>query len=471
MSSSRRPTRAGTGVAERPISAEELGGEAARWIPPQDLDAERFTLGAMMVEEEILPDIFEILLPEAFYRPEHRAIFSVIRDLFDSHRKIDVVTVKAELDKLGELEKAGGLSALGEMVSRVATPAHGPDYAKIVLDQYLKREIFQASLGALRDLREQGLDGEELLGRLERRIFEIAERRIRKVRKFEEFLEDVFAYLMDIRDRSKRLQGIPTGLPDLDDVLNGLQKGNFYIVAGRPSMGKTSLALRIVDHAALVAGAPVLLFSLEMPANLITRVMLCSHCHVSLDRLQKGMISELERQKLFAVSEEFQKAPIFLDDTTDADVFQLRARARRMKRDHGIQLVVVDYLQLLTAQGAESRQREISMISQNLKALSRELEIPVLALAQLNRAPEEREGKPRLADLRESGSLEQDADVVILLYREGYYKGEEGEGQGECELIMAKNRTGPTKNVRTVFLKEFMRFEPLSSRAPAGAPI
>lgn len=430
-------------------------------VPPQDRDAEMAVLGAMLLDNEVIAEVAEQLVPSDFYFPEHQRVYQAVLELFAAHRPADGITVKAELDKTGESPQT--LEFLAGLMERVPAATNARQYAAVIKDRSILRAVIRACSDTIGEARREHVSSDELVARAEQRIFDVAQKRVGgNVRRVGEFLDDVFNYIHSLRDRSKRIQGLSTGLLDIDDAINGLQKSQLYIIAGRPSMGKTSLALRMIEHVALELQRSVLFFSIEMPSNLITRVMLCAHCHVNQMQLMKGMIEERDRAKLISAGGRFMEAPIFIDDSSDINIMELRSRARRIKAEKGIDLVVIDYLQQLHAVGAESRQIEIAHISQQLKALAKELEVPVLALSQLNRSPEGREdGVPRLSDLRESGSIEQDADVVMLLYRKEAYR-EDPDHQNVVDVSIAKNRTGPTGVVQLTFLKENMRFEPYS---------
>jgi replicative DNA helicase len=431
-------------------------------IPPHDRDAERAVLGAMLVSADTVPEVAELLQPDDFYLPEHRAVYQAILELFGTHSAIDVITVKAELERRGDLAVAGGLEALAEISADGPAAVGALDYARAVKEHALRRRMIGACLQTIREARGEGERAEEVLARAESTILNIGLTRAgSSAVPMRDYLQKVYEFIYRAGGQ-RQLMGLSTGIFELDDVLNGLQGSHLYIIAGRPSMGKTSLALRLLEHVTMELKVPAVLFSLEMPGTLITRVMMCAHCHVNLNQMQKGFITEADKQKLIAAGGRFAEAPLLIDDSSDLTIFELRARARRLKAQHGIGLVVVDYLQMLHAPDQESRQIEIAHISQQLKALSKELDVPVLALAQLNRAAEGREDKrPRLADLRESGGLEQDADAVMLLFREGVYN-DNPDVANVCEVIVAKNRTGPTDTVQVTFLKEFMRFEPIS---------
>ena len=432
---------------------------------PHDRLAERSVIGALLVAPDLIAEVAEHLLPEDFYFPDHQAAFAAVRHLFDTHRPVDVVTVKSELERRGALETAGGFDALTEMAADVPGAAGAVEYAQTVKDHARRRRMIQVCLQGIRDARTEGAAVDEALAQAQQDILNISDAHDRtRARPLQEYLLDVCRIIYAASDRQTRLSGLSTGLFELDDKINGLQPGHLYIVAGRPSMGKTSLALRIAEHVALEQGVPTAMFSLEMAGKLLTQVMLCAHCHVSMQNIQKGFLTTAERDKLLRAAGTFENAPLYIDDASDTTILQLRMRARRLKAQYDIGLVVIDYLQLLhTGESVESRQVEISQISRQMKSMAKELSVPVIGLAQLNREAEKREDhKPRLADLRESGSLEQDADVVMLLFREAAYKGGEEDGDNIAEIIVAKNRTGPIGSVQATFLKEFMRFEPIS---------
>jgi replicative DNA helicase len=351
-----------------------------------------------------------------------------------------------------------------EILAATPSAAFAAKHARIVREKAVLRALVRVGQSILREAAEGPGDTDDLIGRIEHMLFEVAQHgQQRRARPVHEFLEETYRYIYEYQNR--RLLGLSTGIYELNEVLNGLQPGYFYVVAGRPSMGKTSLALRLLEEVTMGPDpVPALFVSLEMPGEVIARILLCSRCHVSVHKLHQGMISKEEQKRLLEHSHLLDRAPLLLDDSPDLTIHELRARARRLRSDpkHPIRLVVVDYLQLLRAPEAESRQLEISEISRGLKAMAKDMNIPVVALAQLNRQPEGREGhKPRLADLRESGSIEQDADVVMLLYREEYYN-PDTERKNIADIIIAKNRTGPTGEVQAVFHAPLMRFEPLA---------
>lgn len=439
--------------------ADTLPGRA----PPHSIEAEMSLLGSMMLDSDVAGEVIEIVDKQSFHEPRHQLIFDALVDLFLARRKLDLVTLKAELEKRGILEVVGGIEYCESLVVQVPTSAHAAEYAHIIREKAVLRQLLRTCESVIREVREGGEDPDKLLDRAQALIFEVAAKRgVQPVEKLSEILKRTFQQIADIHDRKARLLGLATGFYELDDLLSGLQQSHLYIIAGRPSMGKTSLAMKIAENVAVELKKPVLFFSLEMAASQIAQQMLCSHCRVDSHRLRTGLLAENEYQKLNLGAGALAEAPILIDDSADLSILEIRARARRQKAEHpDMGLVIIDYLQKVHAK-SESREREVAVISSQLKSLAKELEIPVICLAQLNRRPEGREGnQPQLSDLRESGSIEQDADVVMLLYREDYYN-RETEHKNTCDIIVAKNRTGPTDNVKLAFIKEYTRFENLA---------
>jgi replicative DNA helicase len=435
---------------------------------PFSPEAEMSVLGAMMLDSEVAGEVIEIIDSHAFHEPRHQLIFDALVDLYLARRKLDLVTLKAELEKRGTIEVVGGIEYCESLVVQVPTAAHAAEYAGIIREKAVLRQLLRTCESVIREVREGGEDPDKLLDRAQALIFEVAAKRgAQPVEKLSDILKRTFQQIADIHDRKARLLGLATGFYELDDLLSGLQGSHLYIIAGRPSMGKTSLAMKIGEHVAVELKKPVLFYSLEMAASQIAQQMLCSHCRVDSHRLRTGMLSESEYQKLNLGAGALAEAPMLIDDSADLSILEIRARARRQKAEHpDLGLVIVDYLQKVHAK-SESREREVAVISSQLKSLAKELEIPVICLAQLNRNPEGREGnKPQLSDLRESGSIEQDADVVMLLYREDYYD-RQTDQKNTCDIIVAKNRTGPTNDVKLAFIKEYTRFENLAVQPPA----
>ncbi len=462
-----------TPAARNPVAPAEVLRPATGVLTdqlPRSLEAEMALLGAMIYDNEVIGDVVEIVnAREMFAYPAHQAIFEAVLKLHLGRKPIDLVVLKEELAKDRKLEAVGGAEYLASLVETMPTAANAPEYARTVHDKFVLRNIIETCSKIVHQATSVTGDVDQVRNEAERALFQALARGEKgTVRTMGDILRETFQQIEDIRDRKSRLLGAPSGFYELDDVTSGLQDGQLYIIAGRPSMGKTSLAMSMIENVALREQKPVLFFSLEMAASQIAQSMLCSHARVDSSLLRSGRVSEEDYQRLVLAAGALHEAKIFVDDSADLSALEVRTRARRMKAKEGIKMVVVDYLQKMHArQGMrlpESRQLEISMISSNLKALAKELNLPVIALAQLNRQPEGREDrKPMLSDLRESGSIEQDADVVMLLYREDYYN-PDSERKGVCEIMVVKNRTGPTRNVDLAFLKQFTRFENLATR-------
>ncbi|HXG60183.1 MAG TPA: replicative DNA helicase [Planctomycetota bacterium] len=437
---------------------------------PQSREAEMALLGAMIYDNEIIGDVVELVNQrEMFAFPAHQTIFEAILRLHLDRKPIDLVVLRDELARDRRLESVGGAEYLASLVGNLPDSAHAPEYARTVYEKFVLRNIIETCNRIVHQATQVTEDVEAVREEAERALFQALARGEKgTVRTMTDILHETFQKIQDFHDRKGRLLGMPTGFYELDDLLSGLQAGQLYIIAGRPSMGKTSLAMSIIENVALKEQKRVLFFSLEMAAEQIAQQMLCSHTRVPSHLLRTGKISEEDYYRLTLAAGTLSEARIFIDDSADLSALEVRTRARRMKAKEGLDLVVVDYLQKMHARqgnrAPESRQLEIAMISSNLKAMAKELNVPVIALAQLNRAPEGREDrKPMLSDLRESGAIEQDADAVMLLYREEYYN-PDTEKKGVAEVILAKNRTGPTDTVELAFLKDFTRFENLAAR-------
>jgi len=432
-------------------------------VPPHNIDAEMSLLGAMMLDRDAISNILPIVNREnatAFYRPGHEQLFHVLIDIYDAAKsEIDLVTVQDELTRRDLLDHVGGVPYLVQLAESVPSIAHAEHYARIVRDKAILRDLIRSAddIGNIAYADNQPAD--ELLDLAEQKLFSVTERRVsRQASQLRELL--VRLYEQVEQRGEKHLSGLPTGFTELDDLTTGFQAGDFIIVAGRPSMGKTALGLTICEHLAATEHTPVVFFSMEMSNQQVAQRVLCSKGRVDSHAFRKGMIGEDVMQHLSFVCEELSNAPFYVDDTPGMSVLELRAKARRLVRQHDIKAVFVDYIQLMRSTGAESRQQEISMISAGLKALGRELNIPVIAMAQLNRQAEGREGhRPRMSDLRESGALEQDADVILLIHREEYYKPQNLDAQGIAEIIIAKQRNGPTDTIKLHFNKKLTRFD------------
>lgn len=426
------------------------------------------TLGSMLFDNEAIGPAAEILKPDMFAFPAHRIIWDAIIMLYLDRKPIDLVVIRDALSKNKQLEIVGGADYLMTLVEGVPNAGSVETYARIVRDKWTLRSIMDSCQKVVQHIITTNENVDEVREEAEKALFQaLAKTEQSSARGMREIMHEIFATIQDIHDRKSRLLGLATGFYELDDITSGLQAGQLYIIAGRPSMGKTSLAMNITEHVAIREGKPVGVFSLEMSAQQLAQSLLCSHARVDSSLLRTGRTSEEEFQKLVMGAGAFNDTTIIIDDAADLSALELRTKARRMKMLHNVDLIVVDYLQKMNArQGnrySESRQVEISTISSNLKAIAKELKVPVVALAQINRGPEGREDRrPMLSDLRESGAIEQDADVVALLYREEYYK-PDTEKKGVAEIIVAKNRTGPTGTIELAFIKQYTRFENLAS--------
>jgi replicative DNA helicase len=445
---------------------------------PESLEAEAAVLGSMLIDPECISDVLEQLKDaEAFYRIEHRIIFDALVVLYEKNKGtgLDAVLLRDELEKRKQLEEVGGVEYLARILDSVPSSANVMYYAGIVKDKQLLREM----IAAASDILEMGFDGggesSEKLDEAERKIFAVTDK---KISGSASLLKDLVtrSYELIERREGSHVTGLPTGYYELDDLMCGLQGGEMIIIAGRPSMGKTSLALNIAEHIGLIERLPVAIFSLETGRQQLAERFLCSASATDAQKVRKGLLDTEHYQQLVKACGELSEAPIYIDDTSTLTPLELRAKSRRLKSQHDIRCIIVDYLQLMHLGGrVESRQQEITTISRYIKALARELNIPVVVLSQLNRSPEGREGhRPRMSDLRESGSIEQDADVVMLLHREDYYhRGERDyEPDNKANLIIAKQRNGPTGTVELVFRERITRFENAShaESAEGGVP-
>ena len=438
-------------------------------LPPHSVEAEMCLLASMMLDREIIGQVVQLIDRDAFFQADHQIIHDILIDLYDKNRPIDAVIVREELIKRQLLDDVGGVAYLGQILSSVPSAAHGLHYASIVREKALLRQLIGASNDILREAYAPHEQAEMVLDNAEKRIFKIAEKKVGgSMVPIEDVLHEVFE---SIENRGQR--GLETGFYDLDDMLNGLQNGEMIIVAARPSMGKTSLAMNMIEGLAADRRLPCGVFSLEMSKQQLAQRMLCSRGNIDSHKLRKGMLQSHEYQKLASVVGELAKAPIWVDDSASLTPLELRAKARRLKLQHDVKCIMIDYMQLMDNPGPENRQQQISEISRAIKSVARELDIPVIALSQLNRATEGREGhRPRMSDLRESGSIEQDADVVMLLHREDYYRMAEPDFQPDniAEIIIAKQRNGPTGTVKLTFDSRSTRFHNLSAQSDI-API
>jgi len=428
-------------------------------VPPQDIEAEASCLSSILLSKEALLKVTEILQPEDFYMDSHRTIFGVILDLERKNHPIDLVTVKQRLTDLGQLEKTGGDAALVDIYRTVSTSANAEFYAKRVRELSLRRRLIEVSHSVIEKCYDSARDTYELMDEVERDIFRVTERRITSdFRDIAAVMHETMETIGKMYETKKAVTGVGTGFTDIDEMLTGLHGSELIIIASRPGMGKTALALNIANHIALKEKMPFLFFSLEMPASQLGMRLLCIDSVVDSQRVRTGHISGEELRKLIQSASRLEKTQLMIDDTPAINVFEIRAKARRIAQKTKLGAIVVDYMQLITSLSRVDRHLQIAEISRSLKQLARELSVPVIALSQLSRAVESRtDQRPQLSDLRESGAIEQDADVVMFIYREDKVK-RETENKGIAEIIVAKQRNGPTGIVNLKFWEQYTKF-------------
>ena len=436
-------------------------------IPPQATDLEEVVLGALMLEKEAVNEVIDILSPEAFYLDKHQKIFAAIKALFGKSEPIDILTVTNELKQRGELEMVGGAYYISKLTNRVVSAANIEYHARIIMQKHIQRQLIMLSSDLIHEAFEDTTDVFDLLDKAESNLFQINENNLRRsYDSMQDLVSRAINEIQNAKNADNKLRGVPSGYTALDEITQGWQKSDLIILAARPSMGKTAFALNLARNAAVMHHRPVAFFSLEMSSvQLVTR-LISTETSLTADKLRKGDLAEYEWQQLNTKVTPLTDAPIFIDDTPQLSVFELRAKCRRLKQQHDIQMVFVDYLQLMTAKGDKglNREQEISTISRSLKSLAKELEIPVLALSQLSRSVEQRPGskKPILSDLRESGAIEQDADMVMFIYRPEYYKDgvdSEDKPKGYTVIDIAKHRNGKLGEVELRFVGQYARFE------------
>lgn len=439
-------------------------------IPPQNIEAEQAVLGAMLIKKEAVIEAMEILRPEDFYRDAHRVVFEAIMAVFQNDSAVDMITVTEQLKKSDLLDKAGGVAGVTALANAVPTAANVVYHAKIVREKAELRELINAGSEITGWAFEDSDDVDAVMDKAEKRILEVTARE--NSADFTPMKDIVISVFKQIEERSTNkggLTGVASGFTDLDRLTSGFQPSDLILVAARPSMGKTAFTLNIASYVAVHLDKPVAFFSLEMSKEQLAQRMLCSEGGIDSQRLRNGDMKDEDWEHVIAAADRLTYAPVFIDDTPGITVMELRSKARRIKAEHGLSMVIIDYLQLMSGKGSkngDNRQQEISEISRSLKALARELKVPVIALSQLSRSVESRQVKrPMLSDLRESGSLEQDADIVMFLYREDYYD-KETEQQNVTEVIVAKHRNGPIDTVRLYFDKEFTRFANFAGNIP-----
>lgn len=435
-------------------------------IPPQAVEVEEAVLGALMLEREAFIGVADVLIEESFYKEEHRTIFKVIKELSMEDKPVDLLIITQELKNRGLLEQVGGPVYITQLTSKVATAAHLEFHARIIAQKYIQRELIRACSEIQANAYDETKDVDELINQAESAIFKISEGNIKKdTQPIKPILKEAVHLIQEASKRDDGLSGVPSGFSGVDRVTSGWQKTDLIIIAARPAMGKTAFILSMTRNMAVQFKVPVAVFSLEMASIQLVNRLIASESELGSEKIKKGTLIGDDWNRLNGAIQVLDEAPIFIDDTPALSIFEFRAKCRRLKMQHDIGMVLVDYLQLMTA-GTDtrgSREQEVSMISRSLKAIAKELNVPIIALSQLNRSVESREGKrPQLSDLRESGAIEQDADMVIFIHRPEYYgltEDEEGNSlRGIAEIIIAKHRNGAVEDVKLAFRKELARF-------------
>ncbi|MDY6011991.1 replicative DNA helicase [Clostridium sp.] len=431
---------------------------------PQSIEAEQSVIGSMIIDRSAIAQAAEGLDEEDFYRDSHKVLFKSIIDMFKKDMAVDLVTVLEHLKASDTLDRAGGVTYVTEITSSVPTTANLASYIKIVQEKSTLRKLIKASTSIIEESYNKQGEVENVLDSAEKRIFDIAEKRTASdFEPLNQVLERGFIEIERLFNNKGEITGVGSGFIDLDAKTSGFQKGDMVLIAARPSMGKTTFALNIAEHAALREGKSVVIFSLEMSKEQLAYKLLCSEANVDMLKLRTGTLDDKDWENIARATGPLSKAKIYIDDTAGVSVMEMRSKCRRLKVEYGIDLILIDYLQLMSGSSSESRQQEVSEISRSIKALAKEMECPVIALSQLSRAPEQRaDHRPMLSDLRESGSIEQDADLVMFLYRDEYYNKEtEDKNVGEC--IIAKQRNGPVGTVKLAWLGQFSKFGNLDS--------
>jgi replicative DNA helicase len=434
--------------------------QTAQRVPPHNVEAEESVLGAMLLSEASISDVLEKLRGEDFYRPAHRRIFDSVVALFGRGEAVDSVTVAEELRRMGGLEEIGGKPYLFHLVNSVPAASNASYYARIVEETALLRRMIEATQQAAAMAFESSEDVEHIVDQVEALIFNVAQKRLGdRFAHIRDLLHEHLEQVEALQLRGAAVTGVPTGFIDLDNLTSGLQPSNLVVVAARPSFGKTSFALNIAQQAATEHGVPVAIFSLEMSKMELVQRLVCAEALVDVQKLRTGNLSDQDWSRLATAVGRLADAPVYIDDTEAVTVLEIRAKARRLKQKHGLGLVIVDYLQLMSGpRRSENRQVEISEISRSLKILARELEVPVIAVSQLSRAVEARQDKhPMLADLRDSGAIEQDADLVIFIYRDEVYNPDSPD-KGTVEILLSKHRNGPVGRLKLTFLQNYTKF-------------
>ena len=439
-----------------------MGHEEIR-VPPQNLEAEKSVLGSMLIDEEAIGQAAEVLDGSFFYQDSHKKIYDAIISLYSARQNVDLITISERLKQDGTLESIGGVTYLSMLIDVVPTSANVEHYANIVKEKGVLRQLIKNATKIIADSYEPKFSIEEAVDNAEKLIFEIADlKEKRHSEHIKVLVKGGIEKLDQLYQRKEHMTGIPTGFIELDRMTSGLQSSDLIIVAGRPSMGKTAFAMSIAENAAITTKKNIAIFSLEMSKEQLVQRMLCSQAKVDAHKVRTGFLSSQDWPLLTKAAQKLSEANIYIDDTPAISALEMRAKARRLKANNGIDMIVLDYIQLMRGSTySDNRQQEISDISRSLKALAREINVPIVALSQLSRAVESRQDhRPQLSDLRESGAIEQDADVVILLVREEYYSANP-DNEGIADVILAKQRNGPVGQIKLAFLKQFVRYENL----------
>lgn len=436
------------------------GGTSFERVPPQDLDAEQSVLGGMLLSKDAIADVVEVIKGHDFYKPAHETIFQAILDIYAKGEPADPITIAAELTKRGEINKVGGASYLHTLVQTVPTAANAEYYAEIVHERAVLRRLVEAGTRITQMGYAADDDVDEIVNRAQAEIYAVTEQRTSEdYLPLGDIMEGALDEIEAIGSRTGEMTGVPTGFTDLDSLTNGLHPGQMIVIAARPAMGKSTLALDFARAASIKNNLPSVIFSLEMGRNEIAMRLLSAEARVALHHMRSGTMTDEDWTRLARRMPEVSAAPLYIDDSPNLSMMEIRAKCRRLKQRNDIKLVIIDYLQLMqSGKRSESRQQEVSDMSRNLKLLAKELEVPVIALSQLNRGPEQRtDKKPQVSDLRESSSIEQDADMVILLHREDAYE-KESPRAGEADIIVGKHRNGPTATITVAFQGHYSRF-------------
>ena len=459
-------------------STNELSLEQLGKVPPQAKDLEEAVLGALMLDSDALSNAIEILRTESFYQTEHQKVFTAIETLFNSAQPVDILTVTNQLRKNGELDEIGGAVFVAGLTERVASAANIETHARIIAQKYIQRELIKISAKIMTDAYDETSDVFDLLGEAEKSLYEVSEGNIRKnYDKMSSLIRQALHQIEEVKNKEGGIIGVPSGFQDLDKITSGWQKSDLVIIAARPGMGKTAFVLSTARNTAVQFNKPVAVFSLEMSSVQLVNRLIASESGIAAEKLRKGNLEDHEWIQLNQKITQLSEAPIFIDDTPALTIFELRAKCRRLKKQHDVELIIIDYLQLMHAGGSQksgNREQEISTISRSLKSIAKELDVPIIALSQLSRAVETRGGdkRPMLSDLRESGAIEQDADIVCFIYRPEYYgmtewpnsaPGKDPDCTGQGEIIIAKHRNGSLDNVRLRFIANLAKFTDLDS--------